>query len=71
MLAAADHGTGSVLLGMLLVALGAILVGDIRGTATGFRNLQAKFYSGPVWVYRSIGLSGVVGGIIIIVTALS
>ena len=46
--------------GGLLLALGTILVGDIWGAATGFRNLQARFYSGPVWTYRIIGLVGVV-----------
>jgi hypothetical protein len=70
MLDTANHGVGSVLFGILLFALGVMLVGDIWGTATGFRNLQARFYSGPVWAYRSIGLFGVVGGIIIIATAL-
>jgi hypothetical protein len=71
MLAEASHGTGSVLLVILLLALGAILVGNIWGAATGFRNLQASFYPGPVWAYRIIGLFGVVGGIIVIATALS
>ena len=70
-LATANHGAGSVLLGILLLALGTILVGDIWGAATGFRNVQARFYSAPVWPYRIIGLFGVVGGIIIIATALS
>lgn len=71
MLATANHGVGSVLLGILLFALGVILVGNVWGTATGFRNLQARFYSGPVWAYRSISLVGVVGGIIIIAIALT
>jgi hypothetical protein len=70
-LATANHGTGSALLGILLLALGTILAGDIWGVATGFRNLQARFYSGPVWAYRIIGLFGVVGGVVIIATALS
>ena len=48
-----------------------ILAGDVWGAATGFKNLQGRFYSGPLWAYRSIGLVGVVGGIVIIVAALT
>jgi hypothetical protein len=71
LLATANHGVGSVLLGILLFGLGVMLAGDVWGTATGFKNIQGRFYSGPLWAYRSIGLFGVVGGIIIIVTALT
>jgi hypothetical protein len=58
-----------IVLGVLLLALGAILFGNLWGVTARLRNAQARFYSGPLWAYRSIGLFGIVGGVVIIARA--
>jgi hypothetical protein len=64
----ADNGVG-IALGVLLIALGAILFGNLWGVTARLRSAQARFYSGPLWAYRFIGLFGLVGGIVIVARA--
>jgi hypothetical protein len=58
-------------LGILFLALGLVLFGNLWGVTAWLRDAQARFYSGPLWAYRSIGLFGIVGGIVIIARAVS
>ena len=71
-LATDGQGIAAVLGGLALSALGVILLANLWGAARRFRELQDRFYPSPwVWPYRLIGLVGVVGGIVIIVFALT
>jgi hypothetical protein len=64
----ADNGV-VIALGVLLIALGTILFGNFWGVTARLRSIQARFYSGPLWAYRSIGVFGIVGGIVVIAKA--
>ena len=67
----AGHAAGSVTLGLLLLAIGIVIVANIGGLTARFRTFQDRFYSAaPLWVYRSIGLFGIVGGLVIVVAAI-
>jgi hypothetical protein len=71
LLGAASSGVGSVVLGVLLLAIGVVIVANIGGVTARFRSFQDRFYSAaPLWVYRSIGLFGIVGGAVIIIAAI-
>jgi hypothetical protein len=50
----------------VVIVLGALLVGNIWDVTARLRSMQARFYSGPLWAYRSIGIFGVVGGIVVV-----
>jgi hypothetical protein len=66
---ATTHGVGSVLLGVLLLAIGVVIVANVWGVTARFRSFQDRFYSAaPLWAYRSIGLFGIVGGVVVIAT---
>jgi hypothetical protein len=60
-----------VVLGVLLIVLGTLLVGNLWGVTARLKSAQARFYSGPLWAYRSIGLFGIVGGIVIVARAVA
>ncbi len=70
-LGTASHGAGSVVLALLLIAIGVVIVANAGGVTARFRSFQDRFYpAAPLWVYRSIGLFGIVGGSVIIITAI-
>jgi len=69
-LAATASHTGAVAVGVVLVVIGLVVLLDIGRAASRYRNLLQRLGPGPpLWLYRGVGLLGVLGGIVVIVLA--
>lgn len=68
----ANSDGGSIALGVLLLTIGLLLILDVYNIASTLRRMQNHFFRSPwVWPYRLIGAFGIVGGLIVIIRAVS
>jgi hypothetical protein len=50
------------------MALGLAILLDVKGVVTRYKRFQDRFsIAFPVWMFRAVGLFGIVGGILILI----
>ena len=65
---AGTHTVGTVLLGLLLMALGILIISDVTGLVSRYsRWYSDRFFPAPLWLLRSVGLLGIVGGVLVLI----